>query len=271
MQRIITFILRNKIGLLYLALLFVAVLLTAQNNAFHRARYFYSANWLSGKLYGATFSISSYFDLRTENQQLQDENRHLRRMLFNLNATPQLDLDTTALDYEVYAAQIIKNSFSSPNNIITINRGSDHGLKQDMGVITSKGILGILEQTSPGFSTVQSILNTKSNINAKIAHTDYFGSLTWNRKDYRFVQLEDVPRWVPLQIGDTIVTGAMSSIFPENIPIGTIASFDLNPTQSFYQIDVQLFNDMTNLKQVYVIHNKKRSEVLTLEGAIDVK
>ena len=271
MQRIITFILRNKIGLLYLLLLFVAILLTANNNAFHRARYFNSANWLSGKLYGVSFSISSYFDLRVENQRLQEENRHLRRVLFNLNAPPELDLDTAALDYEVFAAQIIKNSYALPNNYITLNRGSNDGLKQDMGVITSNGILGILEQTSPGFSTVQSILNTKSNINAKIAHTDYFGSLTWNRKDYRFVQLEDIPRLVPLQVGDTIVTGAMSSIFPENIPIGTIASFNLNPTQSFYQIDVALFNDMTNLKQVYVIQNKKRPEVLTLESEIDVE
>jgi rod shape-determining protein MreC len=271
MQRIITFILRNKIGLLYLLLLFVTILLTANNNAFHRARYFNSANWFSGKLYGVSFSISSYFDLTSENQRLQEENQYLRRMLFNYNVSPELDLDTTALDYEVYSAQIIKNSFSLPNNYITLNRGSNHGLTQDMGVITSSGILGILDRTSPGFSTVQSILNTKSNINAKIANTNYFGSLTWNRKDYRFVQLEDIPRLVPLQVGDTIVTGAMSSIFPENIPIGTIASFDLNPTQSFYQINVKLFNDMTNLKQVYVIHNKKRPEVLTLESEIDVE
>jgi rod shape-determining protein MreC len=175
------------------------------------------------------------------------------------------------LDYQVYEAQIIKNNFSAANNYITINRGSDDGIRQDMGVITSKGILGILEHSSPKFSTVQSILNTKSNINAKIANTDYFGSLTWNRKDYRFVQLEDIPRLVPLKVGDTIVTGAMSSIFPENIPIGTIESFDLSPSQSFYDIDVRLFNDMTNLKQVYVIWNKHRAEVLKLESEIDVE
>lgn len=271
MQRIIAFILRNKFGLLYLVLLFIALLLTAQNNAFHRARYFHSANWISGNLYEFSFSISSYFDLKTENTRLQEENRQLRRQLYNAKITPSIDLDTATLDYQVYAAQIIKNNFSAPNNYITINRGSNHGIRQDMGVITSNGILGILEQTSPEFSSVQSILNTKSNINAKIAHTDYFGSLTWNRKDYRLVQLEDIPRLVPLKIGDTIVTGAMSSIFPQNIPIGTIESFDLNPSQSFYHIDVRLFNDMTNLKQVYVIWNKHRAEVLKLESEIDVE
>lgn len=266
MQRIINFILRNKIALFYLLLLFIALVLTVQNNAYHRSRYFNSANWLSGTLYGASFSVSNYFDLRSENEQLLEENRRLRRLLFNRQAPDSVEMDTSAVDYEVLSAHIIKNSFTAANNYITLNKGSRDGIVQDMGVITSRGILGIVERTSPGFASVQSVLNTKSNINAKIAGTGYFGSLTWNRTDHRLVQLEDIPRLVPLRVGDTIVTGAMSSIFPEDIPIGTIEAFDLNESQSFYQIDVKLFNDMTNLKQAYVIRNRHRAEILQLES-----
>ena len=130
---------------------------------------------------------------------------------------------------------------------------------------TSKGILGIVENTSNNFATVQSILNEKSNINAKIKNTDHFGSLVWDTKRYNVVQLVDIPRLVPLTIGDTIVTGGMSSIFPENIPIGTIRKFDLNTSKSFYNIDVALFNDMTNIKNVYIIDNSYREEILELE------
>jgi len=267
MQKIINFILRHKTLLFYLFMLFIALLLTVQNNAYHRSRYFNSANWISGTLYGASFSVSTYFDLKAENEQLLEENRLLRRNLLNRREPDFAEMDTTALDYEVVTAQIIKNSFTSANNYITLNRGHRDGIGQDMGVITSRGILGIVERTSPGYASVQSILNTKSNINAKIAHTDYFGSLTWNRADYQLVQLEDIPRLVPLHLGDTIVTGAMSSIFPENIPIGTIEAFDLNESKSFYQIDVRLFNDMTNLKQVYVIRNRNRPEIIQLESS----
>ena len=268
MQRIINFILRNKTSLLYLFLLFIALLLTIQNSAFHRSRYFNSANWLTGTIYGASFSVSSYFDLKTENQRLLEENQHLRKLLFNRKTPDSIELDTAGLDYEVLTAQIIKNSYAEANNYITLNRGSRDGVEQDMGVITSRGILGIVERTSRGYASVQSVLNTKSNINAKIAHTDYFGSLTWNGKDHQLAKLEDIPRLVPLRVGDTIVTGAMSSIFPENIPIGTIEAFDLNESQSFYRIDVRLFNDMTNLKQVYVIRNRNRPEILELESEI---
>ena len=150
---------------------------------------------------------------------------------------------------------------------MTINKGQNDSIAQDMGVITDKGILGIVENTSANFSTVQSILSEKSNINAKIKNSNHFGSLVWdNTQDYNVVQLVDIPRLVPLTIGDTIVTGAMSSIFPENIPIGTIKRFDLDNSKSFYFIDVELFNDMTNIGNVYIIKNLNRKEVLKLEA-----
>ncbi len=151
-------------------------------------------------------------------------------------------------------------------NYITIDRGKKDSVKQDMGVITVQGILGIVENTSNKFATVQSILNTKSNINAKIKNTNHFGSLVWDAKAYNVVQLIDIPRLVPLNVGDTIVTGAMSSIFPENIPIGTIKKFDLDIAKSFYRIDVELFNDMTNIKNVYIINNLNREEIQELEA-----
>lgn len=268
MQRIINFILRNRSSLLYLLLLLVSLGLTIQNNEYHQSRYFNSANWLTGTVYGASFSMTQYFGLRVENEKLQEENRRLRSLLFNRNGPDSVLADTDSLEYEVRSAQIIKNSYSEANNYLTINKGRADGVAQDMGVISTQGIIGIVEQTSEHFAAVQSVLNTKSIINAKIAGTNHFGSLTWNRGDFRLVQLEDIPRQVPLQVGDTIVTGAMSSIFPENIPIGVIETYELNESQSFYAIDVRLFNDMTNLKPVYVILNRNRAEILELQSSI---
>jgi rod shape-determining protein MreC len=171
------------------------------------------------------------------------------------------------VDYEVVRGRVINNSYADQRNYITINKGENDSIVQDMGVITDKGILGIVENTSDKFSTVQSILSDKSNINAKIKNSNHFGSLVWeNTTDYNVVQLIDIPRLVPLTIGDTIVTGAMSSIFPENIPIGTIKRFDLDNSKSFYFIDVELFNDMTNIDNIYIIRNLNRKEVLELEA-----
>ncbi|MEX0290937.1 MAG: rod shape-determining protein MreC [Flavobacteriaceae bacterium] len=268
MQQIIKFIIRYKTSLLYMLLLIIALAFTVQSHSYHRSKFFNSANWITGSIYNTANGISSYFDLDEENKKLVEENLRLRNLLYNKRAEDSIEIDTSAINYEITSAQIIKNSYANPNNYITINKGKKDSVKQDMGVITSKGILGIVEHSSNKFSSVQSILNTKSNINAKIKNTNYFGSLVWDTERYDVVQLEDIPRLVPLLVGDTIVTGAMSSIFPENIPIGTIKKFDLNVSKSFYRIDVELFNDMTNVKNVYLIYNINRPEVLQLKEEI---
>lgn len=265
MQQIINFVLRNKTTLLYLFLLTISLVFTVQSHSYHRSRFFNSSNWVTGNIYATSNKISSYFNLIIENQKLVEENKKLRKLLFN-SAKDSSVPDSTIIKYTISSAEVIKNSYASPRNYITLNKGKNDSLKPDMGVITSKGILGIVENTSANYATVQSILNTKSNINAKIKNTDHFGSLKWNAKSFKEVQLEDIPRLVPLVVGDTIVTGAMSSIFPENIPIGTIKKFDLNASKSFYRIDVALFNDMTNIKNVYVVNNVNRPEILKLES-----
>ncbi|MGB5358998.1 MAG: rod shape-determining protein MreC, partial [Eudoraea sp.] len=219
-------------------------------------------------IYNTADGVTQYFNLNEENQKLVEENQKLQNLLLNLDIEDTVQLDTTKFNFAIITGRIIKNSYSSPNNYITINKGTNDGIKQDMGVITAKGILGIVEHTTKNYASVQSILNTKSNINAKIKNTNYFGSLIWDGQGYNQVKLEDIPRLVPLLVGDTIVTGAMSSIFPENIPIGTIKKFDLNVSKSFYSIDVELFNDMSNVKNIYIIYNKNRPEILELEAKI---
>ena len=267
MQQIINFIIRYKNFLLYILLLIISLAFTIQSHSYHQSSFFNSSNWIAGNIYGISHGITTYFDLDEENERLLLENERLKDQLFNKDSSPEIKIDSSNIKYTIVSGQVIKNSYADHRNYITINRGKKDRVKQDMGVITDLGILGIVENTSNKFATVQSILNENSNINAKIKNTNHFGSLIWDAKTYNVVQLIDIPRLVQLTVGDTIVTGAMSSIFPENIPIGTIKKFDLNVSNSFYRIDVDLFNDMTNIKNVYIINNLDRKEVLELEKA----
>ncbi|WP_411028869.1 rod shape-determining protein MreC [Spongiimicrobium sp. 3-5] len=265
MQQIINFIIRYKTSLLYFLLLTIALAFTVQSHSYHRSKFFNSSNWLTGGIYETFSDVTSYFNLDQENKTLLEENQRLRKLLFNLKQPDSVAIDTSNVAFTITSAQVVKNSYSNQRNYITINKGEKQGIVQDMGVITPQGILGIVENTSSNYASVQSILNTRSNINAKIKNSEHFGSLIWNTEQYNVVQLADIPRLVTLFVGDTIVTGAMSSIFPENIPIGIIKKFDLNTSQSFYNIDVELFNDMTNIKNVYIINNTNRPEILQLE------
>ncbi|HET8737376.1 MAG TPA: rod shape-determining protein MreC [Pricia sp.] len=265
MQQIINFIIRYKNFLLYIILMVISLGFTIQSHSYHQSRFFNSSNWLTGTILEASNNISNYFGLDAENQKLMDENKRLRALLFNRAESDSILLDSVQRNYTITTGRVIKNSFSDPRNYITIDVGKKDSVREDMGVMTSKGILGIVENTSDNYATVQSILNENSNINAKIKGTNHFGSLVWDMKRYDVVQLVDIPRLVSLTVGDTIVTGGMSSIFPEGVPIGTIRKFDLNTSQSFYNIDISLFNDMTNIRNVYIVNNVFREEIETLE------
>ncbi|MBT8304851.1 MAG: rod shape-determining protein MreC [Bacteroidia bacterium] len=268
MQRIINFIIRNQSFLLFLLLFLLSVFFTIQSHSYHKSKFINSANFLSGGIYDGANSISQYFGLRKENEVLIEENNRLKSIMFNseTNGSETTSIDTISYDtkYRLTSAAVIKNSYSLTTNMLLIDKGVNDGLKEDLGVITSKGIIGIIENLSGNYSSVISILNSNSRINAQLKKSDHFGTLEWNTESPVFVQLVDMPKIAPVSVGDTIITGGRSTIFPKGIPIGKVTDFKLDLAEDFYTIQVELFNDMTNIGHVFVIENLDTEEIMNL-------
>ncbi|MDO6596178.1 rod shape-determining protein MreC [Oceanihabitans sp. 2_MG-2023] len=272
MQQIINFILRNKSFLLYILLFFISIVFTIQNHSYQKSKFVNSANFLSGGIYTKANNISQYFGLKEQNNLLQEENNQLKSALYNLEGktkTSFLDSLSFTSIYNFTPAIVIKNNYTLSTNILLIDKGKRDSIKQDFGVITSKGILGIIDKTSTKYATVLSILNTKSKISAQLKRTNDFGTLKWNGKTPELVQLVDIPsKAKPIQ-GDTIITSGRSAIFPKGIPIGIVKDFKLDAAEDFYEINVALFNDMTTIEHVYVIENKDTKEINNLLNPAD--
>jgi len=222
---------------------------------------------VSGNVYSTKSNFMRYFGLEEENQKLVSENIRLRTMLENYNVNPEeVVVDSTLFpeNFSFISARVIKNNYSKSKNYITIKKGFKDGIIVDRGVISPLGIIGIVSNTSKNYATVQSILNTKSQINAKLKKSEHFGTLIWNTEDPNIVQLIQIPRMARIVVGDTIVTGGKSTIFPKGVLIGKIETFRLGEDDS-YTLDIRLFNDMTNLRNLYIIENLNASEILNLE------
>jgi rod shape-determining protein MreC len=269
MQQIFNFIFKNSYKLLFLLLLGTSLVLTVQAHSYHRSKVISSANFLTGGVYEQINSVNEYISLRTKNEELANENARLKELLFDkedsARQVPPRDSIRGLRSTNLITSRVIHNSYNSFENFITIGDGSLAGVRPDMGVINSAGIIGIVDKVSPHYATVISILNIKSQINAKIKKSNHFGSLVWDGKNTGFVQLIDLPRLASVRRGDTIVTGGQSVIFPENIGIGTIDKIYIDDKTHYYTINVKLFNDMTSLGHVYVIKSKDRDEMIDLE------
>ncbi|ADF51015.1 MAG: rod shape-determining protein MreC [Zunongwangia sp.] len=268
MQQIFNFLIRNKNNILFLALLAFSIFLTIQTHSFHKSKFISSANWVTGGIYSWNNNIQDYFYLDEYNQRLVEENKNLRniiRQLSGKDTIPNYTDTTFTSDYTFRSADVINNNFSKRDNYITLDKGENEGIAAENGVVTSKGIIGIIDRTNTNYSRAISILNSQSKINAQLKKSNHFGSLTWNGKDPNLMQLTDVPKQAPVAKGDTIITGGKSLIFPKGLLIGTIQDFKLDNTESYFTINVKLFNDMTNIGYVYVIENKNKEEILSLE------
>ncbi|WP_038268943.1 rod shape-determining protein MreC [Zhouia amylolytica] len=271
MQQIINFFIRNKTFFLYLLLLSISLGFTFQSHSYHKSKFINSANWLSGGIYESMNGIGDFFELKKYNRQLVEENQRLRSLLINNKPISHTD-DTLMSDtasnrqYKVIPAEVIKNSFDLRKNYLTIDKGEHDSIHQDMGVISSKGIVGIIENTSGNYSTVQSVLNTISEINAQLKNSNHFGTLEWDGKNQKTVQLVDISRVAPVKVGDTVITGGMSAIFPKGILIGSVSEVNPDVSGNYFIIEIDLFNDMTSLGHVYVINNEHKKEIKQLES-----
>ncbi|MFD1094150.1 rod shape-determining protein MreC [Salegentibacter chungangensis] len=269
MQQIFNFLIRNKNNILFLLLLALSIFFTIQTHSFHKSRFISSANWVTGGVYSWANDIQTYLHLDDYNKRLLEENKELRNIITNLTDTVSVESyqDTANFEGTYYfrSARVINNNFAKADNYLTLNKGENDGIRPEYGVVTSKGIIGIVDRANNNFSRVVSILNSQSRINAQLNKTNHFGSLIWDGKNPNIVQLIDVPRQAPVKKGDTIITGGRSLIFPKGLPIGSIKDFQLDQSESYYTINVELFNDMTNIGYVYVIENVNREEIKSLE------
>jgi rod shape-determining protein MreC len=135
-----------------------------------------------------------------------------------------------------------------------------------MGVCTKDGVVGIVRDVSEHFSTVMSVLNRNTVISTRLSKSNHFGELHWDGKSKDFAQLKSVEKYVPISVGDSLVTNSYSSIFPEGISIGTVNRFEREETENFYAIEVNLSVDFTKLHFVYVIKDAQKAQRVQLES-----
>src|SRR5665648_18749 len=271
MRSLFRFLLRNYFLMMFLALEAISLVLIVSFNNYQRVTFFNSSNDLTGTVYEKFSTMEDYFSLGRTNARLAAENSSLRKQLYmmkmNQENYPVNPADTIeAPAYFFTSARVISNSVNKPYNYISLNKGSRQGINPDMGIICAGGVVGVITNVSPNYSTGLSLLNKRLSIPAKINKNNYFGSLVWDGEHFNTADLKEIPFHIIVNVGDTVVTSGFSSVFPEGIMIGTIKNFDVESGTNFYNIKVELSTNFKTLKYVEVVQNTKQTELMKLES-----
>jgi len=274
MRSLIHFIIKNSFFFFFLLLEVLSFFLVVSNNSYQRSSFISASNGVTSSILSVVSDASDYFGLKSENEVLVQENAYLRSQLVESNLWSENSFkrysDTVKRQFYTYkSARILSKSIQNRNNYLILDKGRIDGIELEMGVISSNGIVGIVNDVSENFCSVISVLHRHSAIDALITSNGYTGTIYWPGKDYTIGNLNNIPSHAKFNKGDTIVTSGNSTIFPPEIPIGYVVDFSLKDGQNFYDVDFKYSVDFNKIRHVYIIHNLLKEELLKIKEEQD--
>lgn len=252
MRSLLDFLIRHSFVFLFILLETISLVLLFGFNDRQREAFLTSANSMSGSLFEWRTGVEGFFSLRKENAILVGENTRLHNLLDEIADSQYVNIERSLSSEKVIAARVVDNTVRKDDNYITINKGKRDGIAQGMGVYGPDGVVGVIMAAGKRYSVVLPVLNGSTSISCKVKGSDSFGFLEWNGGDPYVAQIKDMPYHSSVKTGDTVVTTGFSSVFPENIPVGTVAGVERSRNGYTLRVEVNLAVDMSDLKWVYV-------------------
>lgn len=265
MQQLIEFLKRNNYVFLFLLLMAASIVMMVQSSFYHNSIIVSWGSGISGWWYTKVSGVDEYFNLKSENEKLVAENAMLRARMeesYVSYTKTVFEIDDTVYKqrYSYTDAQVIKSSWSQPNNYIMINKGTKQGIRPDMAVISPQGVVGIVVNCSPSFATIMPIIHSDSRNSVRVRRVGTSGTLQWDGRDYRYATVVDIPTTHELVEGDTVITSGLANDFPEGIVAGYVTQVSSDEGNGFYTLKIRLATDFNKLGHVYVIDNHFKLE-----------
>lgn len=226
---------------------------------------------VSASVWGSVQDLGYYFSLKQKNDELAQENfkltQQIRRYRLitgeDFSDTVRTTADTTG-EYRYLPAVIVRMSNNSQHNYMIISKGYEDGVVEKSGIITSKGAVGIIDAVSRHYSYALSFRNSGISISARIGKEGAVGPMKWDGRSSRGAILSEIPHHIGISPGDTVYTSGYSTIFPPDIPLGTIGESRL-VNGATYEIKVTLFEDFSRLRYVTIVNHTAKEELKELE------
>lgn len=270
MRRIAELFLRYKeyataVGLIIVSLLMISGSSSNQLRSFRTI----SVGVVAG-VQSALSWLPNPYALRTENHALRQLNKDLSIQAMQWrDAGLKVEKLRAMLEFKnqspmkLVAAEVLGKTTIQMRNYATLNVGVKDGVKEGMPVITERGLVGRIIGANENYSVVQLLLNRDTRVAAKTLNGRNDGMITWD--GVSSLNMRYVPAAQAQKKGDTVLTSNYSSLFPENIIIGTIAEIKEEQGTLFYSIKVEPSVNFGTLEEAFVVLYSPDQSRLELE------
>lgn len=274
--------LRSKVHLLLFFLLeVIALTLLLGGSTYRKSVFLSSANVVVGNIQEVSHRANEYSGLKDANIALLKRNAELEielqtlksqysRMMVDSLSWTRISNDSVIrpFPYQYKIAKVVGNVLFSKSNFITLDIGRNEDVQADMGVVSNDGVVGVVQAAGRNYSKVIPLINNQFNLNCKVTGSPYAGTLVWDGVDIEHTLLTNLPKHSQYEIGDSVITSGYSSIFPENLFVGTVVDEAVSPNDQFKALRIKLGVSFADLKYVYILQNFERKEQEDIEMGI---
>jgi len=273
MNNLLKFIQKYSSFFLFLAFQLICFLfLFSSINSFHHVSFANSSNIIAGGIYEASSNVSGYFHLSSEVEQLRIQNTNLKKKLFERKVLIDEGfisiLDTNYLQqFDFLNAKIISSSKNGRKNSVTINKGTEDNVRPEMGVIGTKGIIGITTSSSRYYTYVKPLIHEDFTLEVIHEKSKSFGFVKWTHSDdWRTATVVDIPNYAKVKPGDEILTRGSNGLFPMGEMVGVVLTVENIPGDVYLEVKIKLAEDFSSVYNVQVIDNVLKKEFQELNS-----
>lgn len=194
----------------------------------------------------------SYLIQKNINVHLEEEIEQLR---------DALSLNQTLTGYEVVNATVVNRNKSYWYQTLTIDKGKDSGLKENMVVITKNGLIGKLEKVTNKSATVKLItandVNNKVSVSIATSNGETNAILSGYDKKKNEILVSGVDSNVDINKDDVITTSGLGGMFPRGIYIGKVEAISIDKYGLSKTLAIKTNQNFNSIHYVTILKGEK--------------
>lgn len=227
--------------------------------------------FLNGAAQVSDFFRSKWRFLK-ESVQAQQENQELRTEIESLKLKIS-DFKETKLEnerlrrllkfqsenaFKTISAQVIGHDVSHWTYYVTINKGSQDGVYQEMPVLAGEGLVGKVVDLTPHAANVILLVDSDSKVSALIQESRDVGLVEGDGTP--LLKMSYIDLHAQIQVGQTVVTSGLGGVYPKGIPIGSIIQIGEDQNRLGLYAIVKPTTEFSKLEEVLCIDRKGKSK-----------
>lgn len=216
-----------------------------------------------GFSHGVKGTTAMYLDLiniKKQSEALQSHNNELQARLEKMN---ELLIENDRLrglltfkdqtKMNLMAAEVIGRDLVIDHSTITINKGTNDGLKAGQAVITTGGVLGYIFKPEPFTAHVMLITDRYAVVDGIVQRTRAHGIVEGKSQYGSTLSLKYVEKTEDVKEGDLVVTGGLDNIFPKGFPVAIVESVEKKTFSVSLKVDLRPVVDPYKVEEVFIV------------------